>query len=338
MEILLTGATGFVGSYVLDGLLRDGHSVCIVKRRASKTDRIEKNIGKCRVYDWEELTNEKIYKEAAVECIIHCATHYGRSGHEYLKNIESNLLFPMEVLYSGAENGVKYFINTDTFFGKRIQSEEDWDEKQYLGGYVLSKNQFRQWGRMMAAEYGMGFINMRLEHVYGEKDDDSKFIPYIVSQCKSHVPAVELSGGNQERDFIHISDVVNAYKTVIHKLEEEELRGYMEYGVGTGRSWRLQEFVEIIHEAVKSRTQLKWGAVKMKNGEIMHSQADNIGLRKLGWNPCIVDKQSIERVFSDWGGVYKKLLIDCFYNKLQATIQILFCCKYGNGIREGLAI
>ncbi len=338
MEILLTGATGFVGSYILDGLLKDGHSVSIVKRQTSKTDRIEKNIGKCKVYNWGELINEKIYKESSIECIIHCATYYGRNGHEYLKNIESNLLFPMEILYAGAEKGVKYFINTDTFFGKRIQSEEDWDEKQYLGGYVLSKNQFRQWGRMLAAEYGMGFVNMRLEHVYGEKDDATKFIPYIVSQCKSHVPTVELSGGNQERDFIHISDVVNAYKTVIHRLEEKEMQGYMEYGVGTGRCWKLQEFVEIIHGAVKSHTRLKWGAVKMKNGEIMHSQADNMGLKKLGWIPCIVDKQSIEHVFSDWGGVFREFFTGCLFNTLQAACQVPFCCKYGNGIREGLII
>lgn len=50
----------------------------------------------------------------------------------------------------------------------------------------------------------------------------------------------------------------------------------------------------------------------MKNGEIMHSQADNMGLKKLGWIPCIVDKQSIEHVFSDWGGYLGNFLPAAF--------------------------
>ena len=63
-----------------------------------------------------------------------------------------------------------HFINTDSFFTKQIISESSLDEPQYMSGYTLSKVQFRQWGHIFATKYGIGYINMQLEHVYGEDE------------------------------------------------------------------------------------------------------------------------------------------------------------------------
>lgn len=302
MNILLTGATGFVGSYMLSGLLEAGHAVTVLKRSFSKVDRIERHLKKCNIYDLDKIGIKKIFEENTIECIVHCSTYYGRDDRQCIKNIESNLLFPLQLLSLGIEHGVKHFINTDSFFTDQIKLDQDLDKELYMCGYTLSKKQFHQWGRMFAANYGIDFINMKLEHVYGEKDGADKFIPYVVERCKNNIPVLELSEGIQERDFIHISDVVNAYIVVISNLEKGSIHGYREYDVGTGRSLKLREFVEIIHEAVKSDTLLKWGAIEMKSGEIIRSQADNAELKKMGWTPEIVEKKQIERVFSDWGG------------------------------------
>lgn len=305
MNILLTGATGFIGSYMLEGLLKVGHAVVVVKRSFSQVDRIEKHLEKCKVYDLDKIGVEKIYEENTIECVVHCSTYYGRDDRQCIKNIESNLLFPLQILSLGIEHGVKCFINTDSFFVNQIETDQDLDKKLYMCGYTLSKKQFCQWGRMFASNYGIDFINMKLEHVYGERDEGSKFIPYIVEQCKNNVPILELSEGIQERDFIHVSDVVNAYIIVINNIENERIYGYREYEVGTGCSLKLREFVEIIHKAVESNTLLKWGTIKMKNGEIIKSRANNIALKNIGWIPEIVGEEKIEHIFANWGGGIK---------------------------------
>ena len=122
MRILLTGATGFVGSHILEGFLNDQHEVYIVKRSYSNTERIQHVLDKCIVYNLDESDIKEIYAETSIDCVVHCATYYGRNDRECMKNLESNLLFPLELISLGIENGVKYFINTDSFFGNQIEN------------------------------------------------------------------------------------------------------------------------------------------------------------------------------------------------------------------------
>lgn len=303
MEILLTGATGFVGSYVLEALLADGHSLCIVKRSFSKTERIGHLLGKCKTYDLDRTATVEIFRENKIGCIVHCATHYGRNDKEYAENIESNLLFPVRLLSQGMEYGVCSFINTDSFFCNQINGISLYPGRElYMGGYTLSKAQFRQWGQMSAAGGGINFVNMKLEHVYGERDSGSKFIPYVVEQCRNNVPVLALSKGTQKRDFVHVRDVADAYRIVINTLCAKPSQGYTEHNVGTGHAWTLQEFVGLIHKALDSSTRLDWGARETGKGEIMSSKADNMSLRKLGWKPTVIERAQIEQVFMDWGG------------------------------------
>ena len=114
---------------------------------------------------------------------------------------------------------------------------------------------------MFAAEYGIYFVNMRLEHVYGEMDRNDKFIPYIVNECRKNRSSLALSEGTQQRDFIYVSDVINAYRAVIADLGNHKRNGYVTYEVGTGKMRSLREFVEIIHRAVRSTTNLLWGTI-----------------------------------------------------------------------------
>lgn len=298
MNILLTGATGFVGSYILDKLINDGHFVCILKRSYSDVRRIERFLGQCTQCNIDEATMQYIFERHSFDCIVHCATFYGRSGKECLKNIETNLLFPLQLLMAGAEGGVKYFINTDSFFTKQMDSEKSFDREQYMYGYTLSKVHFRQWGRMLSKQYGIHFINMQLEHVYGEGDSDNKFVPYIVKECSSNTASVMLSEGSQLRDFIHISDVAEAYRTVISHLGSSINATYTSYEVGTGKTRSLREFVELIHKALNSTTILNWGKIPMRKGELPESKADITGLAALGWKPRIVEDEDIQHIFN----------------------------------------
>ncbi len=282
MNILLTGATGFVGSHLLRALLEKGYNVVIVKRSFSNCARIEKCISKCTAYNLDEKELEAIFRGYRFQAVIHCATEYGGKDSAALDVVNSNLMFSLSLLETAVRFQCEYFINTDSFFTKQL-SERLWSSALiYKPEYTLSKYQFRQWGKLWSTERRINFINLQMEHIYGPMDSRTKFIPYIVHAMKTGVASLELTDGEQVRDFIHVKDVVTAYITVLENLEH--LSGYQNFEVGTGVPCTLRQFVEKLHTELNSKTQLNFGKLPRPKGEIVYSVAQTDDLRGLGWS------------------------------------------------------
>lgn len=160
---------------------------------------------------------------------------------------------------------------------------------QHLAGYALTKLQFLQWLKVYSSLEKIKIANLKLEHVYGPFDNKNKFIPYIYRKCFNNVPELNLTLGNQKRDFIHISDVVSAYSVVL-KQKMENFHYFQEYEVGIGSSVSVRKLVELIHDKTNAKTLLRFGALPHHKNEIIDSKANNFKLKKLGW----VDQVSLE--------------------------------------------
>lgn len=124
MTILLTGATGFLGSHILNRLLQADYKVVILKRSFSDTWRINSVLSKVKFYDLDKTPIETAFKEQKIDVVIHTATNYGRSNQLVSSIVDTNLMFSLKLLETAA------FFNTDTLLYK------------YLNHYSLSKKQF----------------------------------------------------------------------------------------------------------------------------------------------------------------------------------------------------
>lgn len=118
--ILLTGATGFLGSRILAALLKTGYEVVIVKRSFSDTKKIAENLehDRLHIFDIDREDPRKIFETYKIKTIIHAATEYGRGTTPVFKILEANLILPIRLAELGIDYGVKCFINTDSFFNK----------------------------------------------------------------------------------------------------------------------------------------------------------------------------------------------------------------------------
>ena len=116
--ILLTGATGFLGSHLLDALLKNDYEVIVLKRSMSDTWRIESHLDEFKSYDIDSHGLDQVFKGNSIHTIIHMATLYRKSdnGIDIDEMISSNITFPTTLLEIGIKNGLKAFINTGTFF------------------------------------------------------------------------------------------------------------------------------------------------------------------------------------------------------------------------------
>lgn len=278
MKILLTGATGFLGSNILRRLVKEKFDIIILKRSFSNVDKIKNLENFYKSYNIDQVSFESVFdKEKDIEVVIHCATNYSRNHEKSSEVLESNTKFPLKVLEYACNNGVKLFINTDTSLSKIGII------RGYMQDYILSKKQFLDWGRLYAETKKISFVNLVLEHVYGPGDDPSKFISYLIESINDNSESIDLTSGEQYRDFIFVEDVVDVYLTIIKK--RNDLLGYSVFEVGSGNEVKIKDLVELIKKIMKSKVVLNFGAIKNRENEVMSSKANINSLLNLGWKP-----------------------------------------------------
>ena len=259
-----------MGSSILKKIAAD-NDVSIVVRNVSDYHRIAGQIDLVSIYNIDEISIEDIITQSAPDIIIHCATDYGRKQVSPLQVIEANLILPLKLLHYAASNAVSVFINTDTFLDKRINH------------YSLSKRQFLEWFETFSDK--MVCVNMILEHFYGPYDDKTKFVSFVINELLTGKKNIDLTLGEQRRNFIHIDDVVGAFDTVL-KHDFGTVKGFYEFFVGSDNSISIKDFVTLLKQYTKNEvTYLNFGAIAYRPNEVMESEIDTSKLKNLGWKP-----------------------------------------------------
>lgn len=269
--ILLTGATGFLGSNLLPALLGQAYQVVVLKRTFSKVTRLLPYLERVVCYHSDKDNLEDIFSGHDIQCVIHCATHYGRNDADPRSVVEANLTLPLELLILSKKYQVPYFINTDTILDKQVNY------------YSLSKRHFYDWLTLYSGF--MKVANMKLEHFYGTGDDPTKFVTRMTQDLLRGVPEIRLTKGDQTRDFIHVDDVVSAFMIVLSHLHEMH-EGVSDFHVGTGVPVTIREFCETLKTLMgNSKTALLFGALDYRKNEVMSADLDVSPLLRLGWRP-----------------------------------------------------
>ncbi len=267
--LLFTGATGYLGSNILKAIIDKYDKIIILKRSFSNTFRIEEYLDRVISYNLDEIDIEQVFLENKVDMVIHCATDYGRKNISRLQVIEANLILPVKLLEFGTKHGVKCFINTDTILDKRVSH------------YSLSKKQFDDW--LISYKKDIICINIALEHFYGPGDDKTKFVSFILDKLINRIDNIDLTEGEQKRDFIYIDDVANAFLTIIEHSKNLE-NNFYEFEIGSETEISIKNFVVMMKKLTNNKnTFLNFGALPYRENEQMECVADVTQIKKLGW-------------------------------------------------------
>lgn len=269
----MTGATGYLGSSILNSLFQHSQDleITILKRSFSNTNRIAHLLNRVHAFNIDKCDLSEIFSRKKFDAIFHFATNYGRGQISSCDIIESNLLLPLRLLELGISNNVGVFLNTDTMLDKNVS------------GYSLSKRQFREW--LQNASTNILALNIALEHFYGPGDDPTKFVSNVLHKLINGEASIPLTFGDQKRDFIFIEDVVSAFAFIL-KNTDAHSKGYVNYEVGSGTSISIKDFVNQAKEISGNiSTILKFGAIAMRPNEPLDVQVNIEKLRALGWKP-----------------------------------------------------
>ena len=269
-KILLTGATGFLGSYLLKKLVELNCDVVILVRPTSNTKRIDHLLKDCTLEIIGKESFDPILQRHGIDTIIHLAASYGRKGETLNEVIGANYLFPLQLLTSALNCGVKLFVNTGTSLSP------------YVNEYALSKHQFAQWLNYYQNKIGVCHLN--LEYFYGPGDDSWKLIPMLFEKFIKNEPSIEFTSGEQKRDFIYVDDVVSAFLTVLNSSPHNNLQ----FTVSSGEKISIKELAFLCKKISGNQsTQLLFGVLPNRINETLNGETNTSDMRSLDWHPLV---------------------------------------------------
>ena len=200
MNILLTGATGFIGSHLTPLLINTEHNVAILKK--SSTIVSVKNI---KIYN-SDTYNDINYAISNFKpnLIIHLATLYlNKHEPENINNlINSNITFGTYLLEAMVKNKIKFFLNIGTRW-QHINNEFYHPANFYAATKEAFKNILLYYGTL-----GIKYKIIELSDTYGSNDNRQKIVDLLITSCLKN-EQIDLTPGEQILDLLYVKDVCN---------------------------------------------------------------------------------------------------------------------------------
>ena len=286
MRFLVTGGNGYLGQRLVKELVERGNNAVLLVLEDSDVSMFN-NLDNIKIYTITDDNIKSAMKEN-IDGIIHLSTLYGRKGEDDLKVLDANLKFPLSVLEEAIKNGVKYFFNMDTAIHKLINS------------YTITKKQFRDWGEYYGKQGQIRFINIKSEHFYGPHDKNIKFIANMLEQFRNNKPQIETTLGEQERAFIYIDDLIEAFFCIINHEMKNNIMEFTEYEVGPDNNIKIKEALEIMKRVTNSKSEIMYGAIPYRIDEEMKSNCNNEKLKAIGWKQKITSfEEGINKILAE---------------------------------------
>lgn len=265
--VLITGINGFLGSRLAKRL----STKYVVIGLGNELDNLFR-IQSCGFKVYSSKNNlESVFLENRIDAVIHTATVYRSDSVRPL--LDANIVLPVSLFDLAQKHGVSLFVNTDSFFTHTKNAGYE-----YLQEYTLSKQHALFW--LKALQKKCTLVNMVIYHMFGENDSPAKFVSFLLQKLKANED-IDLTLGEQIRDFIYIEDVVSAFETIVDR--SACFGEFNEFDVCSGAGTSIRELVVLMKDVVGSSSNLRFGKLAYRNNEIMSATGNPKGLLELGW-------------------------------------------------------
>jgi len=259
--ILLTGATGYLGSRLLQELLKSDFRVQAITRTQSRMPKALQ----IRSHDllapliWnfhaQKPANE-MHLAGPIHSIIHCAADYGH-GASYEQVHKANFDFATQIFTWGEKLGMKNFVNAGTSLPPEVNA------------YAETKSRFVDFLRKQTSTQT---IHLVLENFFGPEDSPKKFVTWLIRELLSERVRIPLTAGEQIRNFIPIDDVVSAF---ISALKLPYQVGFQQWHVRSLESMSIRTLTELVCDLCeKNRQVLGFGDLAYRSHEPLFVRND----------------------------------------------------------------
>jgi nucleoside-diphosphate-sugar epimerase len=296
MKVLITGATGFIGSYVLRRFMQDQRAeVAILLRDHSDTWRIDDVLEKAvcvRVNLDDRQAVRTALRRFGPDMLIHLAWQgvpgVFRNDKEQIRNIGRTL----DLLEQSCDVGAKSFIGlgSQAEYGPRQGPIGEDAPLRPTTVYGAAKVSTCLLARQFCERNMMRFVWLRLFSSYGPKDSPSWMIPSVILDLIQNRRPL-LTEGRQLWDYLYVTDAAEA---VYLAGQTPGATGI--FNLGSGRVEMICKIVEHIRNVIDPALPLGFGEVPYRDNQVMHLQAKIDRLQaSVGWRPNVMLDEGLKQ-------------------------------------------
>ncbi len=284
---LVTGAAGFIGSHLVEELLKIGHQVVALDNEYADNDQFYWNDKAINVKG--DITDYKFMKNvfSHTDYVFHCAaeSRIGTSIENPIRAVDINVKGTCTVLQCARENGVKkvMYSSTSSGYGMNPSPNIETQPDDCLNPYSVSKIAGEKVCKMYTDLFDLPTVIFRYFNVYGEraprKGQYAPVIGIFQRQKEAGESLTIVGDGEQRRDFVHVKDVARANIMAAISNADEDAYGQV-YNIGSGKNYSVNEIASFISDDTIN--------IEPRDGEARETLAniDKV-YNTFGWKPDI---------------------------------------------------
>ena len=308
MRYLVTGGAGFIGSNMVDELVRRGHSAVVLDDlSAGKEENLAGAKGKIELIRGSIVDLEATHKAChGADYVIHLAarTSVPRSVKDPLETNRVNVDGMLNVLVAARDAKVKrivYSASSSAYGETPTLPKVETMPPSPISPYGVSKLVGEMYAQVFGRVYELENVSLRYFNVFGPRQDPTSqysgvLSRFILAMLDGARPVV-YGDGEQSRDFTYIDNVVDA---TLRACEAPGASGKV-FNVGTASRITLNETLKLLEKISGKPVRAKYD--HPRTGDILHSQADiSLGRRVLGYEPKVDFEEGLRRT---WGWYVK---------------------------------
>ena len=289
MKILVTGGAGFIGSWVADILIGEGHQVLILDNLSTG---FEHNVPRKADFIQGDIRDrkllEKVFADFKPEVINHHAAQMDVrvSVDDPVYDAQVNIIGTINLLELSVKNGVKKFIFASTggaIYGEpeKLPADEN-TPPMPISPYGTSKYAVEKYLGCYKAVYGLEYVALRYANVYGPRQNphgEAGVVAIFCNKIMSGKPCQIFGDGNQTRDYVYVKDVARANIFALNASVGS-------YNIGTEKETSVNDLVEALKKATGGEFLVEYAPARL--GEVQRIYLDISMVRQvLGWSPSI---------------------------------------------------
>lgn len=299
-KILVTGGAGFIGSNLVDELIKLGHKVVIIDNISS--GRRENLNPKAKLYELDVCSPsiDKIFKQEKFEYVFHLAAQVNVNTSINWPEADNqvNAMGSLHIFRNCGLNKVKkaIFISSGgALYGDCLEPAKEESFIQPISPYGIHKYAAERYLEMCHELYGLNYGILRLANAYGPRQysgGECGVIGIFTYNIAKGKPSVLYGDGSKTRDFVYVADAVDACL----KLMSSKYNGI--FNIGNGKEISLMEVIEAIKKVAGKKFIFK--KEKDRPGEVVKSVLDSSKAKKiLGWSAKTDLEQGLKKAI-EW--------------------------------------